>query len=131
MFNNTGFKKDSYTNTTQILFAVEHQVSVGVVVSKSQYVEEDGKKLVKAGTPLSGSLDDRLSPFTIAASSSGSISGTPVGVLLHDVDVTDGDANGSLLIFGFVNTNRIDEETAKFLSKQVKEAMPKITFMAC
>lgn len=131
MLNKTGIVKESYTNATQILFAIEHQVSVGVVVSKTQYVEEGGRKLVKAGTPLAGNLDERTTAFSIAASSSGSITTAPVGVLLHDVDVTDGDANGTLLIFGFVNTNRVDEETAKFLSKEVKEALPKITFMAC
>ena len=32
-------------------------------------------------------------------------------VLLHDVDVTDGNANGTALVFGFVNLNRIDATT--------------------
>lgn len=40
---------------------------------------------------------------------------TAVGVLLHDVDVTTGDDNGTLLIFGFVNINRLDETTAAAL----------------
>ena len=40
---------------------------------------------------------------------------TAVGVLLHDVDVTAGDNNGTLLIFGFVNINRLDEATASAL----------------
>lgn len=39
-----------------------------------------------------------------------------VGVLLHDVDVTDGDANGTLLIWGFVNLNRMDSTTAGFIT---------------
>ena len=39
-----------------------------------------------------------------------------VGILLHDVDVTDGDANGSLLIWGFVNIDRIDATTKAMIS---------------
>ena len=54
-----------------------------------------------------------------------------VGVLLHDVDVTTGDANGTLLLFGFVNTNRIDEKTKAKLTDIVKKAMPMIKFVAC
>ena len=40
---------------------------------------------------------------------------TPVGVLLHDVDVTDYNDNGTLLVFGFVNSNRLDTDTAAAL----------------
>jgi hypothetical protein len=33
-------------------------------------------------------------------------------VLLHDVDVTAGNANGTALIYGFVNVNRVDSDVA-------------------
>ena len=36
---------------------------------------------------------------------------TANAVLLHDVDVTSGDANGTALYFGVVNMNRLDAET--------------------
>ena len=52
MLNQTGVRKETYGNTNQILFAVEHQVSMGVVVSKALGVAEGTKKVVKAGTPL-------------------------------------------------------------------------------
>lgn len=129
MLNRTGIKKETYASGNQILFNVEHQVSVGVVVDDALGVTEGDKKLVKAGTPLTGSLDARETPFT-AASGSGAANNA-VGVLLHDVDVTDGDGNGTLLIFGFVNTNRIDGTTAAKITADVKSALPLITFMAC
>ena len=47
------------------------------------------------------------------------------------MDVTIGDANGTLLIFGFVNTNRIDATTKAKITEQVKEALPMIKFIAC
>lgn len=134
MLNQTGVRKETYGNTNQILFAVEHQVSMGVVVSETLGVAEGTKKVVKAGTPLTGNLDARTTAFTaFTAATAGSSTevSNAVGVLLHDVDVTTGDANGTLLLFGFVNTNRIDATTKEKLTDIVKAAMPMIKFVAC
>lgn len=131
MLNQTGVRKETYCNTNQILFAVEHQVSMGVVVSKALGVAEGTKKVVKAGTPLTGNLDARTTAFTAATAGSSTEASNAVGVLLHDVDVTTGDANGTLLLFGFVNTNRIDATTKAKLTDIVKAAMPMIKFVAC
>ena len=131
MLNQTGVRKETYGNTNQILFAVEHQVSMGVVVSKTLGVAEGTKKVVKAGTPLTGNLDARTTAFTAASAGSSSEASNAVGVLLHDVDVTTGDANGTLLLFGFVNTNRIDATTKAKLTDIVKKSMPMIKFVAC
>ena len=128
MFNNTGIKKESYGNRNQILFATQHQVSVGIVVDDAAGVAVGSKKIVKAGTPLTGSLDARETAFT-AATGAGA-SNNAVGILLHDVDVTEGDNNGTLLIFGFVNTNRIDETTRAKITADVKAKLPMIQFMA-
>lgn len=131
MLNQTGVRKETYGNTNQILFAVEHQVSMGVVVSKALGVAEGNKKVVKAGTPLTGNLDARTTAFTAATAGSSTEASNAVGVLLHDVDVTTGDANGTLLLFGFVNTNRVDATTKAKLTDIVKAAMPMIKFVAC
>lgn len=131
MLNQTGVRKETYGNTNQILFAVEHQVSMGVVVSKALGVAEGTKKVVKAGTPLTGNLDARTTAFTAATAGSSTEASDAVGVLLHDVDVTTGNANGTLLLFGFVNTNRIDATTKAKLTDTVKKAMPMIKFVAC
>lgn len=131
MLNQTGVRKETYGNTNQILFAVEHQVSMGVVVSKALGVAEGAKKVVKAGTPLTGNLDARTTAFTAATAGSSTEASDAVGVLLHDVDVTTGDANGTLLLFGFVNTNRVDATTKAKLTDTVKAAMPMIKFVAC
>jgi hypothetical protein len=217
-------KKD-YTTPKQILFNVEHQVSTSCIVEDLVYVVEDGKKVVKAGTPMVASLTDRgvptytsvaaasavagvwelkiktkfaadetltigedtytckatenvgskqfagataadqvtsllkmvtLTGFTVAAVAgkadtigftqdtasktlipTASISAEAtavielnkvvepipaadaVGVLLHDVDVTLGNANGALLIHGFVNLDRVDEATQLLITADV------------
>lgn len=130
MLNRSGVVKESYNNVTQILFNVEHQVSVPIMVDDSLVTSADanGRKIVKAGTPLTGSLDARTTPFTAASAGSSSDASNAVGVLLHDVDVTAGDENGTLLIFGFVNTARLDETTAGKITEYVKAALPMITF---
>lgn len=127
MLNRTGIKKETYVNTTQILFAVDHQVSMSIVVSDGAGVEENGRKIVKAGLPLTGDLDARTTAFTEANADGSNV----IGVLLHDVDVTAGEANGTILLHGFVNTNRIDETTRAKLVEAVKKALPMIKFVAC
>ena len=132
MLNQTGIKKETYGSTNQILFNVEPQVSVGIVVDNSVQATANslGKKIVKAGTPLTGDLTNRLIPFTAAKADSASEASDAVGVLLHDVDVTTGDANGTLLIFGFVNLDRIDETTQEKLTSYVKTALAgRVTFL--
>lgn len=115
MFNSTKITSVKGVAPTQILFNAQNQMSVGVVVSNavsSQTV--DGRKIVKAGTPLTGDLTTRTTAFTAAGESDA------VGVLLHDVDVTEGNANGTLLIWGFVNLDHIDSTTQALLTSGVK-----------
>lgn len=128
MLNNTGIKKETYGSGKQILFAVEHQVSMGIIVDQSVGVTEGTKKIAKAGTPLTGNLDARGTAFTAATTSTDS---NAVGILLHDVDVTVDDNNGAILLFGFVNTNMIDGTTKAKITADVKKALPMIRFAAC
>ena len=132
MLNNTGIVKETYNDVPQILFNVELQASVGVLVDQDAGTEDEatGKKIVKAGTPLTGSLDARTTAFTAASAGSSGVASDAVGILLHDVDVTVSDANGTLLIFGFVNTDRIDATAKAKLTEYVKAALPLITFAA-
>ena len=129
MFNTAGIMQETYGNKTQTLFAVEHQVSMGIVVDTTCGVAENGRKIAKAGTPVTGNLDERTTAFTPAATTTGA--SNAVGILLHDVDVTDDDNNGTVLLFGFVNTNRIDETTKAKITAEVKAALPMIKFVAC
>ena len=125
MLNESGIKKVTYGSSDQILANVDLQASVGIVVASSLGVESDGKKIVKAGTPVTGSLDARTTPFTAATEIA------VAGILLHDVDVTSGNANGTLLIFGFVNTNRLTAEVKTLLTDAIKKLLDgKITFLA-
>ena len=124
MLNHTGITKVTAVAPNQILFNVEHQLSVGIVCGNTGVTANtEGKKILKAGTPMTGTLTARGTAFTKASGANA------VGVLLHDVDVTAGSNNGTLLIFGFVNINRIDNTTAALLSSDVQGALPMIKFL--
>ena len=112
MFNRPGIKKETLAAPQQILFNVQNQMSVSVLVDSTMAsVTVDGRKVVKAGTPLNGDLATRGTAFKAADSTA-----PAVGVLLHDVDITDGNANGTLLIWGFVNLDRLDSATAGLIT---------------
>lgn len=117
MLNRSGIIKETAVAPSQILFNVQNQMSVRVIVNKTVGTAgEDGRKIVKAGTPLSGDLTARDTAFVSAKDTSS----PAVGVLLHDVDVTNGNANGTLLIWGFVNLNRMDSTTADLITTNRK-----------
>lgn len=114
MFNKPGIKVEKAVSPVQILFNVQNQMSVGIKLGKNSNaaVSVDGRKIVKAGTPLNGDLKARTTAFVKAVDTTN----PAVGVLLHDVDVTDSDANGTLLIWGFVNLSRLDTTTAGLIT---------------
>lgn len=120
MFNQTKITKTTGVAPTQILFNVQNQMSVGVEIAHNfaGAVIENGRKIVKAGYPLAGDLTARGTKFTAVGQNA-----PAVGVLLHDVDVTDDDANCSLLIWGFVNLDRVDATTAALITSDVKTAL--------
>ena len=119
MYNCTHITKGTAAAPVQILFNAQNQMSGGGKIAKNfaGAVTENGRKIVKAGTPLTGDLTDRSTPFTAATDSAA------VGVLLHDVDVTDAAANCTLLIWGFVNLDRIDDTTKAKLTTAIQQKL--------
>lgn len=114
MLNRDGITKTSYGNTTQILANVDLQASVGCRVSQSIVAQADanGKKIAKAGTPIVVDFSNLQTPVTAPTEGGEGVDPVPANaVLLHDVDVTAGAANGTALYFGVVNINRLDSAT--------------------
>ena len=111
MFNRSGVSRTTLTATRQILANVELQSSVGCVVPASLGVAVGAKKIAKAGTPIKVDL---LNLQTIAQAATADVAMN--AVLLHDVDVTAGNANGTALIFGFVNVNRVESDVAALIT---------------
>lgn len=126
MLNKDGITKTTYGAPRQILANVDLQASVGCIVSQAVGVTVGSKKIAKAGTPIK---IDLMNLQTAAVKADGTTALN--AVLLHDVDVTDGNANGIALIFGFVNVNRVDSDVAAAITTAVGAtgASKQITFM--
>lgn len=119
MFNNDGVKNAKYGAPVQILANVELQESVGCRVPKTMGVQVGDRLIVKAGTPIHVDFTNLQTPVT--APTEGSATNA---VLLHNVDVTDaavgGSKNGTALIFGFVNVNRLESDVKAKVTAGVK-----------
>lgn len=126
MLNRSGITKTGLAATKQILANVDLQSSVGCIVPQSLGVAVGSKKIAKAGTPIK---IDLMNLQTAAVKADGATALN--AVLLHDVDVTDGNANGTALIFGFVNVNRVDSDVATAITTAVAAdgVSQMITFM--
>lgn len=130
MHSNAGVQKESFYNEPQIIVNSAPHFAVGVVVDQAAGTSDSttGRKIVKAGTPLYGDLDDRIEPFTktatvISGSGETAIKTKVVGILQHDCDVTVADGNGDLLIIGVVNLDRVDKTTQALITDEIKAAL--------
>lgn len=124
MLNQTGITRVAGTTRKTILIAPELAFSLSCMVENTGVsAGEDGRKVVKAGTPVSGDLQERDTAFKVAGEED-----TPVGIILHDVDVTKGTANSQVVIFGFVDISKLEEDVAATV-KSMEAKLPKITFV--
>ena len=130
MLNVDGVRKTSYGKPIQILANVEHQMSVGCIVPKTMASIVDGKGIVPAGTALNINLMD------LHARAKAPTVGSPMNaVLLHDVDMTNvaegGAMNGTALIWGFVNVNRLRtaEQSSIVTAAAIDGGTDKITLL--
>lgn len=115
MLNKSGIIKADYATPKQILADPNLQFSVGCLVPTTIV---DSAATAKAGTPIYVDLDkintacQKVNNSTVFANA----------VLLHDVDLSQGQANGTALIFGFVDLNKIDTTTQTSLKTALDNA---------
>lgn len=108
----------------QIMLADTLTAAFGVVVSATAGVTVGSRKIVKAGTPITGDIEARNTAFTKAGDANA------VGILLHDVDVTEGNANGQIVIDGYVDLDKLDADAFALITEGVKETLSgKVRFL--
>ena len=96
----------SFGNDKQILIAPELAFTIGCLVTNTGVsADAEGKKVLKAGTPVGGS-DVLVNRQAVLVKNTDA----PQGVLLHDVDVTKGQANATLVVEGTIDIEKLDEE---------------------
>ena len=102
------FNETEYGSEKQILMFPEPYVCFPQKFSQdsSLAVEQGGRKIIKAGTiyPANDS--------------------TAQGIVFSDLDVTEGDVNGAVLVFGFIKTSALPEAP----SAEAKAALNMVKF---
>lgn len=120
-----------------ILIADQTAVRIGVQVDNTNVTAgADGRKWIKAGTPVgnttTSALTDRdtvLTTSVVSDSSGVTATPNPQGIIYADVDVTTSPANAVLIVAGTVDVLKIDETVRTNLLK-ITDKLPKITFIA-
>lgn len=97
--------KTAYGNEKEILKFGGHCVAVPVMVDASSVTAVDGKKIVRGGTVVGGKTTATLTNRDEAVVEKNTAAAE--GVLLWDVDVTEGDAPGSMVIHGFIDLTKL------------------------
>ncbi len=106
------FKENPVNLPLEILYN-SHFVSMPCMVSSAEVqADSQGKKIVKAGTILPKN------------------DGTAQGVLLSDVDVTNGSAPGTIVIHGFVDNAKLVKNGITVTAEAIG-AIPQVTFVSC
>lgn len=95
------------TNENDILIAPELAFELPCVVGNTGVVAgANGRKIIKAGTPLYGTESVFMNRQTVLG-----VSGTTAfGIARHDIDVTAGDTNATLLVDGYVDYLKLDAD---------------------
>lgn len=98
-----------YVNSKTILKFFDYKGAACVVPESGVSADENGNKIVKAGTPY---------PSNDASCK---------GFLLHDVDVTYGDAPGTYIYEGSIDMAKVTENGVS-IADAAKTAVPRVTF---
>jgi hypothetical protein len=116
MLNQTGITSKSAVTRKTILFDTKLFFALPCKVS-------DSAGTILAGSPVSGDLSNRDTAFTVGGDN-------PVGILEHDVVIKDGEtsANAGVIVFGFIDEDKLDPKVTAMLTEDVKSKLSKITF---
>ena len=98
---------NSWKQEKDLLLAPHLAFTVGVQVGNTGVSTVDGKKIIPAGTPIGGDTNALETRSTTLKVCTGATDGVKAqGILRADLDVTSGNANGEMIVFGFVDTSK-------------------------
>lgn len=99
---------------------------IGVQVANTGVTaDSEGRKIIKAGTPVGGTTSVLATRNTVLTVTNSSSTGANAqGVLRHDVDVTAGNANATMIVRG-----EVDESKCPTIASEAKTALVHIIFV--
>ena len=118
-------KSKSYGNEKQILIAPELAFTIGCLVGNTGVdANSNGRKIIKAGTPVGGSTSVLTNRQTVLTKGEENAQ----GIVLHDVDVTDGDGRATLVVSGYVDLYKVDDDV-KTIITSATSTLSRIVFL--
>lgn len=122
-------KTKHYDNENDIVMSPELAFAIPAILANTGVTANaEGKKIIKAGTPLYGTANvfkNRQTVLTISGGEGAAI----YGVARHDVDVTEGNVNDTLLVAGYVDYLKLDS-SVKTLVDAAEASLPRILFVS-
>lgn len=117
--------KTDFKSKKNVLLAPHLAFEIGVQVSNTGVSTTNGKKIIPAGTPIGGTTSVLSKRDTVLSVTNNSSTGANAqGVLRDDLDVTNGNANGTMIVSGV-----IDESKCPTIDNTVKTALTHIIFV--
>ena len=118
--------KETYNVSKDILLAPHLAFTISAIVGSTGVTNNaEGRKVIPAGTPVGGATSVLATRSTVLQVTNTSQNGANAqGVLLHDVDVTNGNANAQVVIRGVVDSSKCPT-----IDATAKTALTLITFV--
>ena len=116
--------KAKFIEEKDILLAPHQAFTIAVVVGNTGVNAVNGRKILKAGSPVGATASVLETRNTKLALTTSTTAVQAQGVLRHDIDVTDGDANAELIISGVVDSSKCPE-----IQADIKAALTHIIFV--
>lgn len=118
---------ESFGMRKTILIANDsYLVTLPAIVGNAGVSAVNGRKILKAGTPLYGNIEKRDTAFVKATSGDGA---NATAVLLHDVDVTDGNENATIILAGVVDLLKLEDDVKTLIDANTKAKLGRVIFV--
>lgn len=118
--------KETYNVSKDILLAPHLAFTISAIVGNTGVSNNaEGRKVIPAGTPVGGATSVLTTRSTVLQVTNTNSNGANAqGVLLHDVDVTNGNTNAQVVIRGVVDSSKCPT-----IDATAKTALTLITFV--
>ena len=95
-------------NELDVLLNPDNAFQIGVQVGNTGVTADaNGRKIIKAGTPVGGTVSAlKTRNAVLQITNTSALGSQSQGVLRHDTDVTDGNANATLIVRGEVDSSK-------------------------
>ena len=118
--------KETYNVSKDILLDPHLAFTISAIVGSTGVTNNaEGRKVIPAGTPVGGATSVLATRSTVLQVTNTNSNGANAqGVLLHDVDVTNGNTNAQVVIRGVVDSSKCPT-----IDATAKTALTLITFV--